>query len=142
MSNDISVAGGFSQLEVIKLFESIGASNYILETLRNRLKPMLSGQVPRFERANNKSYYEHEDFAINELNTLLLDDKIELVSLMPRVVNPLSVAVQPSKKRLILDATFVKKYVLAPKFKMDSYLLWRRGTICSPGAGVVWSIKK
>ena len=61
---------------MIKVLESIGASYYILEMLRNRLKPMLSGQVPRFERANNKSYYEHEDFAINELNTLLLDDKI------------------------------------------------------------------
>ena len=46
---------------------------------------------------------------------------MELVSQKPKIVNPLSVAVQPNKMRLILDCSFLNQYISVPTFKMEDY---------------------
>ena len=119
VSNDFSVAGRLNRPESVEFFRHIGASSYVIDSLTHGHKPFLSSEVPIYDRGNNKSFLEHQDFALEEIKNLIAGGKVELVTHKPRVVNPLSVAVQPTKKRLILDCSFLNQYVVAPSFKMD-----------------------
>ena len=47
ISNDISVAGRLSAPEHVRFFESIGAPEHVVETLRYGHKPVLIGEVPQ-----------------------------------------------------------------------------------------------
>ena len=119
--DDFSVAGRWSNPKFIKFFESIGASSYILDTLRYGHKPSLIASVPNYERENNKSFsVEHIDFGMGEIKKLIDSGKVEIVSHKPKIVNPLSVAVHP-KLRLILDCSFLNKHITVPSFKMEDY---------------------
>ena len=75
-----------------------------------------------YDRGNNKSYFEHQEFALGEIENLIKAGKAEL---MTHSVNPLSVQVEPTKKRLILDCSFLNKYVIVPSFKMDDVKVGR-----------------
>ena len=102
-------------------FEKIGASSFVLNTLRNGHKPLLTSDVPNYEKDNNRSFEQHSDFGVKEIWKLIEDKKVELVSKKPKIVNPLSVAVQPNKLRLILDCSFLNKFIAVPTFKMEDY---------------------
>ena len=78
-----------------------------------------------YDRGNNKSYFEHQEFALCEIENLIKAGKAELVTQKPHIVNPLSVQVEPTKKRLILDCSFLNKYVIVPSFKMDDVKVGR-----------------
>ena len=119
--DDFSVAGRWSNPEFIRFFESLGASNYILNTLTYGHKPSLTASVPDYERDNNKSFsIEHIDFGMEEIKKLIDSGKVEIVSHKPKIVNPLSVAVHP-KLRLILDCSFLNRHITVPSFKMEDY---------------------
>ena len=120
VSDDFSVAGRLSEPKYVKFFESIGASSFVLKTLRTGHKPHLISEVPSFEKDNNQSFRQHIDFGINEILKLIKDKKVELVSDKPKIVNPLSVATEP-KMRLILDCSFLNKFIAVPSFKMEDY---------------------
>ena len=59
-TDEIDVAGSLCTESSVKFFESIGASDYILNSLKNGHHSKLTGEVPRYERDNNKSFFEHE----------------------------------------------------------------------------------
>ena len=119
--DDFSVAGRLSEPHHVKFFEKIGASSFVLNTLRNGHKPLLTSDVPNYEKDNNRSFEQHSDFGVKEIWKLIEDKKVELVSKKPKIVNPLSVAVQPNKLRLILDCSFLNKFIAVPTFKMEDY---------------------
>ena len=119
VSNDFSVAGRLNRPESVEFFRHIGAPSYVIDSLTHGHKPFLSSEVPSYDRGNNKSFSEHHEFALKEIKNLIAQGKVELVSQKPRVVNPLSVAIEPTKKRLILDCSFLNRYVVVPSFKMD-----------------------
>ena len=119
--DDFSVAGRLSRPEFIEFFKEIGASEFILNTLRYGHYPSLIADVPNFERDNNNSFSkEHLEFGMGEIKKLIDSGKVEIVSQKPKIVNPLSVAVHP-KLRLILDCSFLNKFITVPSFKMDDY---------------------
>ena len=119
--DDFSVAGRLSRPEFIEFFKEIGASDFILNTLRVGHYPSLIAEVPDFERDNNHSFSrEHIEFGMGEIQKLIDSGKVEIVSHKPKIVNPLSVAVHP-KLRLILDCSFLNKFISVPSFKMDDY---------------------
>ena len=120
VTDDFSVAGRLSEPKYVKFFESLGASKYVLNTLKNGHKPHLISDVPDFERDNNKSFGQYIDFGMGEIFKLIKDKKVEIVSKKPKIVNPLSVATVP-KLRLILDCSVLNKYVAVPSFKMEDY---------------------
>ena len=119
--DDFSVAGRLSRPEHVAFFKEMGAHKFILDTLQDGHKPTLTADVPNYERRNNNSYREHEDFAVSEILKLIKNKKVEVVKHKPRIVNPLSVQVEPTKKRLILDCSFLNRYVACPSFKMEDY---------------------
>lgn len=121
VTDDVSVAGRLSQPSSIEFFESIGASEFVLNTLRRGHHPRLMSSVPSFERKNNGSFFKHLDFATSEIRKLIDSNRVELVSSKPHLVLPLHVVVQPKKNRLILDCTYLNQYILVPKIKFEDY---------------------
>ena len=50
---------------------------------------------------------------------LVKKKRVEIVKEKPYIVNPLSVAVQRTKSRLILDCSYLNDYVDVPRFKYE-----------------------
>ena len=53
---------------------------------------------------------------------LISKGKVEVVDKKPYIVNPLSVAVQRKKSRLILDCSFLNEFIEVPRFKYEDVL--------------------
>ena len=119
VTNDFSVAARLNRPEYIKFFEHIGACDFVINTLKNGHNPQLIGEVPQYDRGNNKTYYEHQTFALGEIKNLIAQGKAELVDKKPWVVNPLGVKVEPTKLRLFLDCSWLNDFIVVPSFKMD-----------------------
>ena len=120
-TDQISVASRFSLPNSIKFFQFLMAPRFIMEILLNGHFPQLLGPVPSMFRRNNKSYYEHQDYVNEYFVQMEKDKKIRFVSYKPWIVNPLQVAIQPNKKRVILDCSRLNEYIIAPKFKLDDF---------------------
>ena len=118
-SDDVNVAGSLSKPSSVKFFKSIGASEFIIRTLSDGHHSTFTEQPPQYERRNNLSYTEHEEFAVSEILELISKGKAVLLDEKPYVVNPFSVAVQRTKRRLILDCSNLNQYVDVPKFKYE-----------------------
>lgn len=77
-----------------------------------------------FEFANNASAYAHWPFVTNELKKLIKCGLVsEICAAEAHYVNPLSVATNSTKPRLILDCSFMNKFVAKFKFKIDDLSL-------------------
>ena len=105
----------------IQFYESIGASRFILDVLKKGHHPKFKCPIPDYEFKNNASYYRHQAFADSEVKRLLSLGRIEQVSERPKCVNPLSVAVQRTKNRLILDCTFLNSHIEISKIKYEGH---------------------
>ena len=53
------------------------------------------------------------------MTSLIEKGKVEVLAHRPFIVNPLSVAVQRTKLRLILDCSFLNDYIEVPRFKYE-----------------------
>ena len=106
-------------VQSLSLSLSLGANDYVLETLSKGHHSKFTSEVPRYERRNNNSYFEHKSFADNTIMNLLKKKRVEIVKEKPYIVNPLSVAVQRTKLRLILDCSYLNNYVDVPRFKYE-----------------------
>ena len=118
-SDDINVNGSLCKPESVQFFKKLGASDYIIKTLTDGHYSTFTNDVPSYERRNNKSFYEHEEFAVNDILELIKKGKVEVLNSKPHIVNPLSVAVQRNKLWFILDCSYVNQFVDVPKFKYE-----------------------
>ena len=121
-SDERNVNGSLSQESSLKFFESIGAPEPILRTLREGHFSHFHSEVPVYEKRNNRSFYDNEEFAVQAVNSLIEKGKVEVLSHKPHIVNPLSVAVQRTKLRLILDCSFLNGYIEVPRFKYEDVI--------------------
>jgi hypothetical protein len=69
---------------------------------------------------NHPSAHEHSAFVTQAVADLLATDTILAVTHRPKVVLPLGVAVQPSKRRLIWDGRWVNDKAIIPTFKYET----------------------
>ena len=120
-SDSENVKGRLNLPSSIQFFKEIGASEFILNTLRNGHFPKLKCPVPDYEIENHGSFRKHYSFAIDNLRTLLEKGRIEIVEKKPKLVNPLHVVEQRLKNRLILDCSKLNKYIVVPKIKYDNH---------------------
>ena len=118
---EVPVTGRLSLPSSVEFFESIGAPDFIVSTLRDGHFSKFNSPVPPIERKNNASFYKHEAWAVEEVKDLIKQKKVEVVKARPYCVNPLHVVIQPKKNRLILDCSILNDYITAPKFKLDDY---------------------
>ncbi len=73
-----------------------------------------------FRSFNNNSALLHSDFVSQAIEDLLNSDCVDICLNQPFIVNPLSVSVQNSgKKRLILDLSFVNKFLFKQSVKYE-----------------------
>lgn len=109
----------------IKFWENINAENFILSTIREGYK------IPFYETPhsayfkNNKSAMAHGDFVSKEIKNLLDTGRIRQLSRPPTVVNPLSVATNGSKPRLILDLRYINTHLWSQHVKYEDFRTFR-----------------
>jgi hypothetical protein len=118
-SSDKTIVTGRLTLNTYKNFEFLGASDFVLSTLRHGHSYKINRDVPAFKRSNNKFFYTHNEFATKEIDNLIQSGKVKIVSAKLHCIHPLQVAVQRSKNRLILNCSFLNKFVEVPAFKFE-----------------------
>ena len=62
-SDDFDVAGSLCRPTSVEFFKQLGASDYILKSLSEGHHSKFKSEVPRYEKRNNNSFYEHKQFA-------------------------------------------------------------------------------
>ena len=120
-TDTINVKGRLHLPESIEFFSKIGASNFVLETLRHGHHPKLLNEIPDYEINNHGSFFKHEDFARKEVLDLIAKGRVEIVDKKPKLINPLHVVVQRTKSRLILDCSTLNKSIIVPKIKYENH---------------------
>lgn len=104
----------------IEFWRSIGASQFILDTIsKGYIIPFLvSPQKANFK--NNRSAMEHSNFVDSVITELIKTGSVIECLTPPTVVNPLSVAIQSSgKKRLILDLRYPNSFLKNCKVRFE-----------------------
>ena len=96
----------------IEFWMNIGASDFVLDTIRNGyVIPFVNPPVSMYFK-NNKSALDNSEFVDQAVSELVDSGCVHEVPFIPYVVNPLSVATNKSgKKRLILDLSVLNKFV-------------------------------
>ena len=118
---NVNVKGRLHLPQSIKFFETIGASKFILDTLKAGHFPKLKSEIVPYEIENHGSFFKHYEFGMKTLSALLEKGRIEIVDKKPRLINPLHVVEQRLKNRLILDCSILNKYIEVPKIKYDNH---------------------
>jgi len=109
----------------LKYWEYIGASEFILSTIKDGYKiPFIYEPTP-CDLKNNKSAKNDSEFVSKELLKLLKTGRIEKLSQKPKFINPLSVAIRNGKKRLILDLRHINYFVYKQKVKFDDWSIFQ-----------------
>ena len=119
--DSINVKGRLHRPESIQFFRKIGASKFILDTLKNGHHPTLTGPIPPYEIENHGSFRKHVDFATKDILNLIAKGRVEIVEKKPTLINPLHVVVQRLKTRLILDCSNLNKCIKVPKIKYENH---------------------
>ena len=103
---------------------NIGASDFVLDTIRNGyVIPFVNPPVSMYFK-NNKSALDNSEFVDQTVSELVDSGCVHEVPFIPYVVSPLSVATNKSgKKRLILDLSVLNKFVKKQKFKFEDWKL-------------------
>ena len=105
----------------IEFWKRLDPGETILSTIRDGYK------IPFFETPhsayfkNNKSAIIHSDFVSKEIQNLLETGRIREVKKPPTVVNPLSVATNSTKPRLILDLRYVNTHLWSQRVKYEDF---------------------
>ena len=98
----------------------MGASPWVLKTLREGYSLPFVQQPPQVSFRNNKSALETSEFVTSEIYSLLEQGCIrEVRRSEAHVISPLSVVHNSSKPRLILDLSYLNQFISVPKFKFE-----------------------
>ncbi len=103
----------------------LGANKFILDIVKTGYKiPFLQTPDPANFR-NNRSALNERDFVDEAISELLQIGGILETKVLPRVVNPLTVAVKNGKKRLVLDLRYVNGHVWREYGKFEEFREFR-----------------
>ena len=106
----------------IKFWEdTIGANSEVLSIIRDGLKINFSDTPKTTELKNNKSALKHPEFVKTEILKLLKDGCIVEKNGPSYVVNPLTVADNNEKLRLILDLRYINQYIPQEYVRYDDW---------------------
>ncbi len=102
-----------------EFWEYIKSNSSILQIIREGyIIPFYSTPPDSFHK-NNLSALNNFDFVCEAIMELFGTGSVVQCDKKPRVVNPLTVSVEKTKKRLVLDLTFVNPYVWKEKHKFE-----------------------
>lgn len=105
----------------IDYWKNIGANQFVIDTISNGyVIPFLVPPTNMYMK-NNHSAILNATFVDEAISDLVESGCAYQVPFTPFVVNPLSVAKNKVKKRLILDLSVLNKHVKKEKFKFEDY---------------------
>lgn len=107
----------------VQYWQSIGASEFVIDIIKNGYVVPFQRPPPPMNFKNNKSALDNVEFVEQSIKDLLESGCIEKVPFQPFVVSPLSVAHNKGsgKKRLILDLSELNKFVDKKKVKFEDW---------------------
>jgi len=108
-------------------WKGLGANDMVMGWVRDGFMAWFSSEVPLRSKANRDSCYEpkaHFDFISASMEALVVRGVVGVWNPAwgtPRVISPLKVVPKKGNKlRLILDLSWLNKYLTFPRFKYDS----------------------
>ena len=107
----------------VEAWEEAGAGKFAISVIKDGFKLNMAEMPGDYEERNNKSFREHEAFAVEEVEKMVKSKILREVSREEvKCVNPLTVAVNSNgKKRLCIDLSrYVNSYTKVTKFKIES----------------------
>ncbi len=106
----------------VNFWKEIGAPDDVISVIEEGYKIPLLTTPPPVILKNNKSALDNSSFVTDAVNDLLSKGLIVESTVIPDIVNPLSVSIQSSgKKRLILDLRYVNYHVWKEKIKFEDW---------------------
>ena len=105
----------------LKFWEKVCTYDSVLNIIKNGYSLPFMSQPPTMHLRNNKSALNNESFVSETVQELLDSGRVVQVPFKPYVVNPLSVAENREKKRLILDLSCLNKFILTDTFKCEDW---------------------
>ena len=104
----------------IKFWEGINAGPWVLRIIKEGYALPFINEPEPADFKNNASAHKHSDFVTSEIKELLSSGRIKEVSRDEvHVINPLTVADNDNKLRLILDCRYINQHFQIPKFKCE-----------------------
>ena len=104
----------------IKFWEGINAGPWVLRIIKEGYALPFINEPEPADFKNNASAHKHSDFVTSEIKELLSSGRIREVSREEvHVINPLTVADNGNKLRLILDCRYINQHLQIPKFKCE-----------------------
>ena len=120
----------------IDKWKSIKANQYILNVIDQGYRLPYKTLPVNISLDNNRSSKDNKSFVSDEIDKLLMKGCISRVELKPHVVNPLTVAGNKTKLRLVLDCRHTNPHVYQFKYKYEDATVARqmsyKGDFCSP----------
>ena len=105
----------------MNFWKDIGANDFILDTIENGYKlPLIQTPEPAVFK-NNKSALANPEFVTEAIQELVSTNRVLEVPFRPKVENPLSVASNKDKNRLILDLRYVNLHLRKEKTKFEDW---------------------
>ncbi len=103
----------------IAFWEKIGTCQNILQLIREGYNIPLIAVPPQINLPNNNSAKKHKEFVTEEVSVLLEKGFVQQWWEKPHCINPLTVAENGCKLRLVLDLSVFNTYVQKSVFRMD-----------------------
>ena len=116
---NVSVVGRLKKN--VEAWEEVGASDFILDTLKSGYKIPFIQTPEHASFQNNLSALRNKDFVTKTIEDLLEKGCIIQVQDPPTVVSPLTVFEKGDKKRLILDLRYVNSHVWKEHVKFEDF---------------------
>ena len=100
--------------------EGLKANKFVLDTISKGYSLPFESFPPKYHVVkNNASSLRHREFVTQAILDLVEGDFIKEVFVPPHCVNPLTVAENQNKLRLVLDLGFVNEFLRIPKFRYE-----------------------
>ena len=116
----------------VNFWKVIGANDFILDTIENGYKlPLIQTPEPAVFK-NNKSALANPEFVTEAIQELVSTNRVLEVPFRPKVVNPLSVASNKDKNRLILDLRYVNLHLWKEETKFEDWKTFQN-YLCKDG---------
>ena len=110
----------------IDKWKSIEANQYILNVIDQGYRLPFKTLPVSISLDNNRSAMDNKSFVSDEIDKLLMKGCISRLELKPHVVNPLTVAGNKSKLRLVLDCRHINPHLYQFKYKYEDATVARQ----------------
>ena len=109
----------FALRNCLEFWKVLNIPDAFLSIIKNGYCIPFTKNVPTMHFANNFSAFTRAAFVSQEIFTLKEKGIVKELTAIPRIVNPLSVAANATKLRLVLDCSALNNFVIRYRFKLD-----------------------